>query len=93
MSEQWTVGLNGDMLRIWVAKPNDIRSGVADICIHRNINDSGPSKTEQDRAHLIAAAPQLLEALKAARTVLDDGVGIEHALDLADAAIKAATEG
>ena len=89
----WTVGAHGDVLRVWDAK----RSGVADICIRRNINDAGPSATEKEYARLIAAAPMLLKECKrlvayvGASGIADDPRNTT--LEPARAAIKAATEG
>ena len=41
------------------------KGGIAVLCINRYLGEAGPSKQEQINAALIAAAPELLEALKA----------------------------
>ena len=41
------------------------KGGIAVLCINRHLGEAGPSKQEQINAALIAAAPDLLEALKA----------------------------
>ena len=40
------------------------KGGIAVLCINRYLGAAGPSKQEQINAALIAAAPELLEALK-----------------------------
>ena len=39
------------------------KGGIAVLCINRYLGEAGPSKQEQINAALIAAAPELLEAL------------------------------
>ena len=43
------------------------KGGIAVLCINRYLGEAGPSKQEQINAALIAAAPELLDALKDAR--------------------------
>ena len=47
------------------------KGGIAVLCINRYHGEAGPSKQEQINAALIAAAPELLEALKDACEWLD----------------------
>lgn len=55
-------GTWGATIRIWGGK---VRSGIADVCVRRNINATGePSAEEIANARLMAAAPDLFEALK-----------------------------
>ncbi len=59
----WEVKPEGEILRVWEAQ-RPVSVGIADVCINRSIEAKGPSEIEHANAHLIAAAPDLLTALK-----------------------------
>lgn len=71
------------------------KGGIAVLCINRYIGETGPSKQEQTNAALIAAAPELLEALKdceAALRLVERETGKSYAATIgARAAISKAT--
>ena len=60
----WAIDIEVNHLRVSGRTQGGHRIGIADICINRLIEDSGPSKTEQANARLIAAAPELLQNLQ-----------------------------
>ena len=55
----WVVDDFQDRLRVWKQQTSTHRTGVADICIFRGIQERGPSAQEEANARLIAAAPGL----------------------------------
>lgn len=50
--------------RLGHSQGRDIVGAICDICINRSIYDKDISPTERANARLIAAAPELLEALR-----------------------------
>ncbi|MHC4176020.1 MAG: hypothetical protein ACYSWU_00850 [Planctomycetota bacterium] len=64
----WTAEKHGDTYRIW-SEANGIRAGVADILIDRKVGQ-GISERETANADLIAAAPDLFDALTDAEFIL-----------------------
>ena len=49
------------------------KGGIAVLCINRYLGEAGPSKQEQINAALIAAAPELLNALKLVANEFNSG--------------------
>lgn len=88
----WTVAPNGHQLRVWDS--DNVRGGVADICIRRSIDAAGkPSAAEEANAALISAAPDMLAALRECVEYLrdlDDAEPLE-CVEQARAAIVKAT--
>ena len=68
----WTIEKNAGgfpgSIRVW----DKNHYMVSDIGIRRNINDHGEGPEELGNAHLIAAAPELLEACEMALDALGD---------------------
>ena len=84
----------------WVVKSNghyfdigqDYKHACKEVPVYPTACIGVPHELE-DNAHLIAAAPELYEALESARTWVDDcgaQAGLQHILDEIDAALAKA---
>ena len=69
--KKWYVAPEGERLRVWCDTP--VKHGVADICPCRNIDEKGPGVIENNRANVIAAAPDLLAALERCVSLMKRG--------------------
>jgi len=83
----------------WITKESTEHWGRVDVtvCAAFTANDvatawQGTTAVNRANARLIAAAPDLLEALKSAADWIGKGRGGEHIVDIARAAIAKATE-
>ena len=69
------------------------KGGIAVLCINRYLGEAGPSKQEQINAALIAAAPELLEALTECADRLSSFGLMEFVAKKIDPIIAKATRG